>query len=327
MDDLEKILSLYYAAGMFLVDGETPPQMFFNKTILCAGEYVKVRTFAQRRGVTPASIEAELSIFRAEGNDRGEEIYRTSLRSQGDEEEQFSARFQIQDMLKAGPYIARLAYLTANQGGAERGERGDVEETIREHHFYVLEAEEYDNYWRGLFGGEWDDPIYLDTVNPYQADYLLNGLPLEDLWGSLQAPLTLNARNLYYLLGPITTTLIAANMSYTPLLLMTNRTQPLSGPVPSVDLTKLIWHLNALASVISDWAFFGRSLDIKVENDSERLLFHFRRRAENRDGGGPDGGEENFPSQSRLLNIITELADYPYELDFKGDEALLAVRG
>jgi hypothetical protein len=220
------------------------------------------------------SQKPKLTIFIDKGNGDGSGLQVISTNMEMTREwyrprfypEQYFQSFPIKE-LEPGEYVVRVS--------VEDSETEPETETISsggEHRFFVLADDHYQDYWRSLYGGDWDPPFYFDNITEIEVGDLLNGLPLDRLWTRLSDPILLNAETLYKLVGLMVATFVENEV---PFLRFSVRYEPWTGELPRVDLTKLIWVLSALSPVLANWAFLSDEIRVGVNCNEAGLSFQF----------------------------------------------------
>src|SRR5882724_8808477 len=246
------------------------PQVFFNQRVFCSRDYLKARVFLS----SAVSQKPKLTISIDKGDTGGPDLEVISTNMEISPEwygatpyiEECFKSFPIKE-LEPGEYLVRVSLADS--------EIGSETETISfgsEHRFVVLADDHYEDYWRSLYGGDWDSPIYFDNITEIQVEDLLNGLPLGRLWNGLSEPIRLNAETLYKLIGLVAATFIGNEVPFVGYWI---HYEPWTSDVPKVDLTKLIWVLHALSPVLANWAFLSNRIRIGVTCNAKGLSFRF----------------------------------------------------
>lgn len=148
---------------------------------------------------------------------------------------------------------------------------------LAKHSFEVFEPNVYSERLENLFGEVWDEPIYLDNLEPDQAEELLLGLPIDDLLSILPENTALDNRTICHLFGPIITAFMTSAMGPLPFQ-VDHRVDVDEQKLPHIDLIKLIWLLNVLAPVWADMMFFSSRniVSVYVRDDDMSIYIEAR---------------------------------------------------
>src|SRR5229473_134808 len=277
------------------------PQVFFNQRVFCSKDYLKARVFLS--SAVSQKPELTISIDKGNGDGPGLEVISTEMEMSHEwygprpYTEQCFKSLPIKE-LEPGEYVVRVSL-----GDSEIGPETETISSGGEHRFFVLADDHYQDYWRSLYGGDWDAPIYFDNITEIQVGDLLNGLPLDSLWTRLSDPIQLNAETLYKLIGPIAATFIGNDV---PFIGYWIRYEPWTSELPRVDLTKLIWALHALSPVLANWAFLSNRISIGVTCNAEGLSFRFATSPIEILHGSAHSDDERIYQLPRLTEIVSE---------------------
>jgi hypothetical protein len=298
-----------------------PTRVYFSSEILCRGEIFKAVAH-----VPEELRDVRLHILRQDAEDtlEGEELLpvedKLLLFDRFPWPNARGIFLDTSELLGVGSYVARV-YADAPGRRSETGEerpsdRREREEStddesadeglIGEHWFQVLDPEDYEEHWRGLFGETWDEPVYCDSLETGQAAELLEGLPLDDLFEALPEDLELNGETMCRLAGPIATALITAEGQGLPCP-VEHRFEQLSKELPHINLTELLWLLNALAPALLDMALSSPRLSVRTEVSDHDLFMNIRPRSTNE-------AEEFYASRGKdrdfapIVSIVESIA-------------------
>ncbi len=285
----------------------TPHQIYFNSDLLSQGQYFKVLI------ITPDDNEQFLLRIISEGETEYKMFKVSPLGSFMAGSYLHGFTLDTSEAIKPGAYSVQVYSF----GTGDHRER-----VIKEHWFHVLNAEEYREHWRGLFGETWDAPIFWDSLESQQTEELLEGLPLDKLFDIFTEEIRLDANTLYDLIGPITTALIANEIGGDLPCYVQHRSTARPSRIPHIDLTKLLWLLNALAPVLADRVFFSYGVFIETEASEER--FSLLMTTEGRRDIRSLRDERSLDTQFPLVNLIGQVTE-GIKFDITEDEFRLIV--
>ena len=227
------------------------PRIYFNKDVLAQGERFKILAY------TPVSVQqadGDLFINISKLNQNGELTSRVfsgvDLKRISRTRCALAVNTGRQELLEEGPYIAQV--VSRRQ-----------EELWGEHRFYVAHLDEYRKIWKYTFGDEWDKPIYWDHMEKGQGEELLRGLSLKSLLSVLPKDFEWGPRSISQFLGHLVTAFMADGHRGLPFGVMCE-SKPSVEQLPHVDLTKLIWLLNATGPVLRDIFFLSGGNRISI---------------------------------------------------------------
>lgn len=249
------------------------PSIYFNTDTLCHGEQLKVLL-----SVPKTWQELRNKLYEELVHDEAIKLDIVSLEQEEPEVtvplrilyEDHTRRYDPDPLIATlntgverllpGSYVAQVASYAEQQ-----------REVLGEHRFHVLGVDQYDEFWRELFGETWDDPIYWDSMETDQAAELAQRLPMDALPEHLSEEITKDGQSTYQFLGPIITACMISDLGHLPFKV----TYPKISPIPSlphVDLTKLMWLLRVLAPTWADAAFFSPELELGYEIWNETAI-------------------------------------------------------
>lgn len=300
----------YYGVEDIYAFGPYPfgQRVFFNQRVFCSKDFLKARAF-----LTGAELQKPtftISIENGHEDGPGREIISTHMDMiRGWNRpylysEQCFHNFPISE-LDPGEYVLRVSLGHSDTGSNENTL------SAAEHRFFVLSDDHYEDYWRSLYGGDWDSPIYFDNITEIEVADLLNGLPLDGLWTRLSDPVQLNAETLYKLIGLMTAAFIDNEV---PFLRYSIRYEPWTRALPQVDLTKLIWSLHAVSPVLANWAFLSDRIRLQVTCNADGLSFRFET-APIEIAPESEYSDERIYQLPRLTEIINESIDDIFEIE------------
>jgi hypothetical protein len=274
--------SRYDAVLSHFVDTPVAPRTYFNANILCRGEVLKsvvgvpggLPVFeSSEEG--PRPLLPELRVFHA-AEDLSETIAqrRHFQRITRDDQglygvtirERWGAMMSTQELAETGSYVAQVYDLPGGQGAA-----------LGERVVHVLEPWDYDAFWRRLFGEDWDDPIWWDSMEEAQGEELVRGLAGDALLEPPFHEISWDGRSIYRHFGAIVAACMVGDLGPLPFEVWPRRTSTQPEMLPHVDLTKLMWLLRVLAPAWADACFFSPSLGVGCEaigNDAVSITFY-----------------------------------------------------
>jgi hypothetical protein len=262
-----------------------PRFVCFNKPTLCEGEPFKVVASSEKH-YDHRKFVLQLYSLNNEAEDLLNETVLSTLGSDDRRKTYFQEVKTLSGNIRPGSYIARVFAPLA-----DLPDESVEQYLLAEHPFQVIPYEDYMAVLPQMFGDDWDEPVYLDSeiehLNELFRSWRLE--PLHDYEISRRGDQNVDSssRGSKYggwssgpesyegsLLGRIEG-LLRASMSewgesYPPFSMDVDR---LAGDLPHVDLTKLLWVVNVLASTLTDIMFFcGRVRSILSAKDDSISL-------------------------------------------------------
>lgn len=224
-------------------------QVYFNKQNLSLGEQFKVLVYSPftRHDDLDLIVSAVKDSKKIGTESTHEKVLRKSLEHVKDPYQ--STIISTKDELQTGSYLAQVLPSWVDP-------EKEPDSIWAQHSFDVFEPDLYSERFENLFGEVWDKPIYLDKLEPEQAEEILIGLPNDDFLSILPESTVLNNRTICHLVGPIITAFMTSAMGPLPFQ-VDYRADVKTEDLPHIDLIKLIWLFNVLSPVWADMMFFS----------------------------------------------------------------------
>jgi hypothetical protein len=264
-----------------------PHTVYFNKTVLCQGETLKIVVSTWKQYAGRKFALRLLAISEGDSEDLMKEPSLMIARH-----DNYYYRFVKEtptnsDRLKPGSYLAQI-YLIPIEENNERVEP----HFIAEHYFQVIQYEEYVTGIKESFGGDWDDPVYLDSPEIKQLnDFFLSWgyYPFSEYEIALrdQTPRSYSDGRGHAIGGISTETfegvLVKKIYSHITSSMSVESSKPfklaetgnVGDKLPHIDLTKYFWMLYVLGSAWTDVLFFSKTVWLNISASEESLFLSF----------------------------------------------------
>lgn len=198
------------------------------------------------------------------------------------------------DELRTGSYTAQVLLAGRDREFSFLGAK---------HSFEVHEPDFYTQRLQQMMGETWDEPVYLDKLEPEETENLLLSLPTDEFLSFLPESSVVDNTAICHLLGPLVTTFMQSVMGPLPFL-VDYRVVVDQKRLPHIDLIKFIWLLNAVAPAWADMMFFSGACIVLTRVDDQSMYLGIARNL-------PDVFDTHYETQEqvRFSPLLTTVMD------------------